>query len=772
METAEASEFFCQKCGRIKKRCICKKGIRREKNLRLFREISGESKLKPLFDTDDEIAHYKVFEPYNPMPSLDLGDDLPNELIAALESRGIKKLYSFQKRAIDVLRSGKNAVITAPTGFGKTEAFVIPMIERIAKEGGKGIIIYPTKALAADQEIKIRYYGSSAGLEVTRFDGDSAESERRDVFVGRSDIILSNPDMIDYHLRNTESFRRVVRDLKFLAVDELHYYTGVLGTNLYYLVKRLSRFSDFQIASASATISNAEEFATALFDRDFIWIDGEHRKGRMHLVMRCSPNIYSSLREIVRAVPDRKVIVFGNSYKAVETFAWLLNREGIKAAVHKGGLTKDVRSFVENYFRSGKINVVVSTSTLELGVDIGDVDVVVSELVNYPQFQQRVGRAGRMGQESIGVLLMREDDAISNYYREFPEEYFKSENFGYVERYNEEIMKYQILSMVIERPLQIKELDEKQREILKLILLNGFAQEFDGVILPTQKGIEIMRNFSMRGIGESIKMIKDGRVIGERVLPVAIKEMFPGSILIHNGERLLCTRLDMDKKEAHFINTTTGYITFPLYTSIPVILDIEDEMAGIVHSCYCSMEITINVFGYVEKDIHTYEKKRVRYLDDPVSYTFKTKGFLFSAPFPESMEYDDYFAGSFHALEHVLIETSDIITGGGSAQMGGISTPEGDIFVYDASFGGSGLSKLLFKRLQKAFKISLEVLEKCSCNRVEGCPRCTYSYQCGNNNTPLNRIGAISIIRKINRGLKRETDVEKYRNVCDFKYFP
>jgi DEAD/DEAH box helicase domain-containing protein len=167
------------------------------------------------------------------------------------------------------------------------------------------------------------------------------------------------------------------------------------------------------------------------------------------------------------------------------------------------------------------------------------------------------------------------------------------------------------------------------------------------------------------------------------------------------------------------------------------------------------------------------EKKRVRYLDEPVSYTFATKGFVFASPFPEPMDYEDFFAGTFHALEHVLIESSDVLTGGGSQQMGGISTPEGDIFVYDATIGGSGLSKLLFKRLGRAFEISYEVLKSCDCNRIDGCPKCTYSYQCGNNNQPLNRIGAIKVLETIlKRAKRRKVEVEKYEEVAEFRYFP
>ncbi len=768
-------DLFCPTCGRLKKRCICKRESTRKKNIKLLLQVSGKKELKPLFDTDDEIVLYKVFQPFNPHPNIPIEElNLPKTLEKALRWRGIEKLYPFQKEAIEELRKGKNVVITAPTGFGKTEAFAIPILERLALDGGKGIIIYPTKALARDQETKLKYYASSLGLEAVRFDGDSSQQERRSVFSGKADIILSNPDMIDYHLRNTPAFRKFVDELRFLAVDELHSYIGLLGSNMYYLVARLSRFSDFQIACASATIANARDFAEELFERKFVHVHGEHRKGVLHFIMRYTPSIYASIKDIAKSIPDKKLLIFGNSYKSVETAAWVLNREGIRAAVHKSGLPKEVRESVEKAFKEGKIKVVVATPTLELGIDIGDVDAVVSELVSYSQFLQRVGRAGRKGQESIGILLLREDDSISTYYKTKPEDYFKDENFSYAEKLNEEVMKYQLLSMCMEMPLFESEIKPEWRNAMEWLKQKGLVVEVDGMYLPSSDAARFLSSFSMRGIGEAVSMIKDERIIGERTLPIALKELFPGSIIIHNGERLRSISLDLVKKEAVLESYTHGSeITDPLYTSLPRITKVEERRSDVVDAAYCSLEITISVYGYIERDMFSREKKRVRYLDEPVSYTFATKGFIFAAPFPEPMDYEDFFAGTFHALEHVLIESSDVLTGGGSQQMGGISTPEGDIFVYDATLGGSGLSKLLFKRLRRAFEISYEVLKNCDCNRIDGCPKCTYSYQCGNNNQPLNRIGAMKVLEIIlSRKKTRSVEVEKYEEVAEFRYFP
>ncbi|MEM0316019.1 MAG: helicase-related protein, partial [Archaeoglobaceae archaeon] len=571
----------------------------------------------------------------------------------------------------------------------------------------------------------------------------------------------------DYHLRNTPAFRELAEELVFIAVDELHTYTGFFGSNMHYLIKRLSRFSDFQIACASATLANAKEFAEELFEKEFVHVHGEHRKSTLNFVMRYCDNIYSAIKEIVSSYPKNKILVFGDSYKFVETINWILRKFGVSSAVHKSGLAKDLRESVERAFRDGKIKVVVSTPTLELGIDIGDVDIVISELVPYSQFLQRVGRAGRRGQESIGILLLRSDDPISAYYKRNPKEYLSNQANAYIEKRNEEVMKYQYLSMVLEKETTADELDPEILDYLRSEkLLRG-----DKVLEVTEKGRKFLEGFSMRGIGERVRILHNGKEIGDRALPIAIKELFPEAVIIHNGKRYRCKEINLDLLYAVVEEDESGEeVTDPLYTSIPKIVKVEEAIDDVVNAIYATFEVKISVHGYVKRGIFK-DRKEVFYLDEPVEYKFRTKGFLFSCPFPDGDGFE-FVAGSFHALEHVLIESSNTLTGGGSREMGGISTAEGDIFVYDATIGGNGLSKLLFRRLKNGFRISHEILKNCDCGRDDGCPKCTYSYRCGNNNKPLSKIGAMEIVEKILSGEKRETDWRKYEKEVELKYFP
>ncbi len=772
-ENLKIGELFCPVCGRLKTRCICKKKTIREENIKLLEKVAGRrTDLLPIFDTDDQIVYYKILNPFNPDPDVPLEKaGIDERSKTALKSKGILKLYKFQDEAIREIKKGKNVVIVAPTGFGKTEAYIIPVLEKIHYEGGKAIVIYPTKALARDQEYKIKYYSFFFGLRAVRFDGDSTESERELVFGDKADIILTNPDMIDYHLRSTPKFRKVAKKVKFIVVDELHSYTGLLGSHLHYIIKRLERFSKFQIICSSATIANPEEFARELFDRNFVLIKAEHRKGKQHFIMIYSRSLYTTIKELVKKLKNKKILIFGNSYKSVETVGWILSKEGLNVAVHKGGLPREVREKVENEFKSGKIKIVVSTPTLELGIDVGDVDVVISELVSYPHFIQRVGRAGRRGQESLGILILREDDMISNYYRKKPLEYFKDKNYGYIEKMNEEVLKYQILSMILEKPLQKSEIKPSWIETIRQLIDEKLVRVLGNRYVATRQALEYVLRCNIRGIGETIKMLSNGKIIGERQLPIALKELFPGSIIIHNKKRWRCHKLDLEEKKAYLVEYPEGLeITQPLYISIPCVNKVREEKEGLVDVLYCDLKIKMVIYGYVERNVFTKEKISVKYLDDQITYEFSTKGLLFSAPTPQNLE-NDRLAGTFHALEHAIIESSDSITGGGSVLLGGISVPNGDIFVYDGVIGGCGLSKLLFKRIEKALKIAYSVLVNCDCGRRDGCPKCTYSYSCGNNNQPLDREGAIEVLRIILEGKNnRKTDAEKYMDELNFEW--
>ncbi|MDH3204555.1 MAG: DUF1998 domain-containing protein, partial [Nitrosopumilus sp.] len=185
----------------------------------------------------------------------------------------------------------------------------------------------------------------------------------------------------------------------------------------------------------------------------------------------------------------------------------------------------------------------------------------------------------------------------------------------------------------------------------------------------------------------------------------------------------------------------------------------EKRKANGIEVAFCKLHIQKKVYGYVNielgQEITQGEKVLLK---SPLEYDFVTKGIVFHAPRPlkiiEKAEDEDYAeASGYHATEHIVIEGSNMITGGVSQDLGGISLgTSGLIFIYDGAIGGSGASKALYDRFEKALERSMFIVKECPCKNEAGCPRCTFSYRCGNNNEFLHKYSALEILRRINQG--------------------
>lgn len=748
--------------------------------------------VKRIFKNPDlDIVHYKHLPQKLPDDEEIPRSLLPKELVNYLHQIGFKKLYTFQIEATKEILAGGNVVIVAPTGIGKTEAFLFPLLTKIWQEnpnpltrrGIKGILIYPTKALARDQLKKIQRYGKTLSITCKAFDGDTPQKEREQIYQYPPELLITNPDMLNYHLANPR-FQSLIKTVNTVVIDEIHTFIGAFGSNLYFILKRLARITraKIQFIGASATIGNAKEFAEKLFDSNVKLISlKEARKASTHLIMAQPVGLsqYTVTAELVDGLirTKRKTLCFQNTHKNAEIVNILLKQRKIKSAVHRAGLTKKYRERVEKEFREGNLDALVATPTLELGIDIGDVDAVVSSIVEVTRFTQRLGRAGRRGQEAVGVLLLRNDDPISTFYTAYPELYFGDVANGYIEPKNEIVSYYQILAAALDKQLEKHEFSNFKDTIRQLMGDNYLKLASDNKlkVINRQRVRQMLRHYSIRGIGDNIAIKNErGEVIGERNMPIAARELHPGAIYLHGGKYYKSLTFEYDPqlstgeavvKEIPAQNKKTTAIRY----AIPEILNILDtKIVFGIEAKYCDLEIIEYVVGYKVENIYNNEALAQKELDPPIEYAYKTKGFVFSVPKPteilkksSKIPEKDILMGSFHAVEHVLIESSSMLTGGGSSELGGISMGDsGVIFVYDGAKGGSGLSKLLYDRLEEAIRRSLVILEKCDCKTIDGCPRCTYSYQCGNNNQPLHKAGAIETFKLTISG--RRTTIGQY----------
>ena len=235
-------------------------------------EMIGESNPEKFLEEilrskKDFISDYKIMKNSEPKMGCKVGDlGLEEEISNFLNELKIKQFYKFQEEAIQEIVFGENIVIEAPTASGKTEAFLIPIIQRIKKESNKdkifAIFVYPTKALARDQFPKIKKFADKIKINVKVFDGDTKIEERREIIETPPEIIITNFDVLHYHLWHQTKFSNLLNSTKILVVDEAHVYSGIFGSNVHYIIKRLKRIckNKLQFVAASATLEDAKTF--------------------------------------------------------------------------------------------------------------------------------------------------------------------------------------------------------------------------------------------------------------------------------------------------------------------------------------------------------------------------------------------------------------------------------------------------------------------------------------------------------------------------------
>ncbi|MDX1441739.1 MAG: DEAD/DEAH box helicase [Nitrosopumilaceae archaeon] len=728
-----------------------------------------------LFTKKDYVSQYKVLK--NPEPKMgskveDFG--LDNEIIRYLKELQIKQFYKFQEEAIEEIIFGENVVIEAPTASGKTEAFVIPVVQKIKNSPEKGnvfaVFVYPTKALSRDQFPKIQNFAQKVGITVKVFDGDTTQIERREILENPPQILVTNFDVIHYHLWHQTKFASLLSTMKILVTDEAHVYSGIFGSNVHYIIKRLKRIcsNKLQFIAASATLEDAKQFCEKLFGVSMKIIQGSGKKGQTDFVM-----LFPSLRnqralmvDLTKRLTEKnhKTMVFNNSHLNSELLAMQAKKQKINIKVHRAGLMANYRKSVEREFKNDSLQAISCTPTLELGIDVGNVDGVISSTIPVNRLIQRIGRAARKGQRGYAFLALG-NDPISQYYKNHPEDYFEDVERTYIDPKNPFVEEFQVLSMACDKPISKHELNE-HRDVIQHHLDEENLLLYNNRIIPNFDKIgQMLNEYSIRGIGKSIDIFLNGKKVGDRILPIALEELHKDAIYFLAGMRYKVKEFGYPEKnyaKLEKIPKDYPYFTKALTEEWPTIETIyERRNVYGMEVAFCKLHIKKQVYGYVNIELgqEVTQGEKVL-LEEPLEYDFVTKGIVFHAPRPleeiHKVEDEDYTeASGYHATEHVVIEGSNMITGGVSQDLGGISLgTSGLIFIYDGAIGGNGASRALYDRLEKALNRSMYIIKECPCQNESGCPRCTFSYRCGNNNEFLHKHSSLEILQRINSGEK------------------
>jgi DEAD/DEAH box helicase domain-containing protein len=364
-----------------------------------------------------------------------LPEQLSTPIRNALSARGIRELYSHQLDAFEHASAGRDVVIATPTASGKSLCYNLPVMHALSGDAeARAIYLFPTKALSRDQETALRGLMRDAGLShgAITYDGDTPGDARR-AARQRSGVLITNPDMLHAGiLPHHTSWARLFANLRYVVIDELHYYRGVFGSHLSNLMRRLQRIARFHGSDpvfllSSATIGNPREHASRIVGRDVQLIEESGAPVGPRRVMAYNPPVVnqelgirqSYIKAAVRMTTDLvrsgvTTLVFGQSRNNVEVMLKYLRerlaRDKIppeRVAAYRGGYLPELRRSIEGSLRDGELSCVVATNALELGIDIGALDAVVC--AGYPGtlagLWQRFGRGGRRGGESLSLLI-------------------------------------------------------------------------------------------------------------------------------------------------------------------------------------------------------------------------------------------------------------------------------------------------------------------------------------------------------------------------------
>ncbi|MFQ5527382.1 MAG: DEAD/DEAH box helicase [Thermoanaerobaculia bacterium] len=705
---------------------------------------------------------------------------LPLELEAALASRGVPELWRHQTEGLRGVRCGHDVLITTPTASGKSLVFHLPVLEEaVLGLPGKALFLYPLKALGQDQRAKLEALAAAAGLPndgslAAIYDGDTPERERARIKRKFPRVVISNPDMLHLGILGSwGSWEPFLKDLKWIVLDELHTYRGIFGSHFHHVLQRLIRLcrangANPSIVASSATAANADEFARTLAGRGFDWIreSGAPREARHFLLFRPDASPYTlSLQLLQRFLKEGlKTIVFTKARRVTELlYSWLRQQDRMQAdrvASYRSGFLPEERRRIEHDLASGVLDGVISTSALEMGVDIGGLDACI--LVGYPgsvmATWQRSGRVGRGDRESITAMVAL-PDALDQYFLEHPQE-FLGQPFErlIVDPVNEPVSRAHLICAAAEKPLakasDAPYLEPHAATVGDLLREGHLVEEKAGEELAARVS-RPHGNVSLRGGGATSAILdKTGRTIGTVDGVRVLHECHPGAIYLHWGRQFLVRELDLDASKVHAEQVSVDYYTTPLTEKNTAILEVLSERRDDhLQAFLARVRVTERVTGFERRRIFGQEPlDRHELTLPPVSY--ETVALVWIAPreIEEALRGNEHhFMGALHASEHAAISLMPLLALCDRNDIGGISIPlhpqlrTGAVFIYDGHPGGVGIAERAFNELPELLARVISLLESCDCE--SGCPSCVQSPKCGNGNRPLDKDGAARFLR-------------------------
>ena len=759
--------------------------------------------LKKHPDFGDKFVFYKHTPEQNPNfnGKISLNPIIEN----VLHDSGYKQLFSHQTEAVNQWFLGNNIIVSTPTASGKTLIFNVVMLEEILRNpSAKALYLFPLKALEHDQLKVLKRWMTTAEKYIKRsingaiYDGDTPSIERKKIKADLPDVLFTNPDMLHrgilaYHDGWCDFFKK----LKLIVVDELHVYRGILGSHINQIFRRLNRLCSYYGSSPrfimlSATLGNPQEFAETLINKSVkaVSVSGAPASGQNFLLL--NPEIgnsanFSAAKLMAHTVKSGfRTIAFAQSRKVAELISiWISDihpelREKIRP--YRAGFLPSERRRIEKDLVSGKLMGVVSTSALELGIDIGLLDVCI--LVGYPgtimKTWQRGGRVGRSGRESL-VIMVAKPDALDQYFVKHPEDIFeRSFEAAVLDPENSIITEAHIPCAASEIPVSKNDvcfwgknfydrIHNLEKKNLLLRSADGLDEWYPSSLRP-HLGVNIRPSGEIFTVFETETGQAIGTVSGNRVF----KECHEGAIYLHNGERYTVNKLFIEKRDIVVNKIKSEYFTRVFSKKETEILEIKRSRSEV---CFTIKEgllkVTEKITGYEKRRLPGNENIGEFPLELP-DRVFETTGFWIEIePYITRMVEAEQlnFMGGIHAIEHGIIGMFPLFVLCDRDDMGGISYPlypqinKSAIFIYDGYEGGVGLASRGFDMIMELLSKTKQCISECECEG--GCPSCIHSPKCGNGNKPLDKKAAILIMNALLEGTASEKISHEISYIAD-----
>ncbi|MCL2281617.1 MAG: DEAD/DEAH box helicase [Dehalococcoidia bacterium] len=696
-------------------------------------------------------------------------------------------LYTHQTQAINLIRTGKNVVVSTSSASGKSMCYNLPVMQTALDDRRAcAIYLFPAKALAQDQLDKIKHLFSPCVLcadEFDTFDGDTP-SHARHAIRSHARLILTNPDMLHVSmLPNHNSWARFWRNLRYVVVDEAHAYRGVFGSHVALVLRRLRRLCDAygsspQFILCSATIDNPAEHATNLTGLPFTLVDDDGSpKGGKDFIFWNPPlvdSVTGKRRSANAEAADLssqlisegiRSICFARTRRLSELLANYIRDRLIDVApdyasrvkTYRAGYLADVRRQIERELACGELIGVVATNAMELGIDIGDLDATV--LTGYPgtisSTWQQAGRSGRRDTRSFSFLIGL-DNPLDQYLMRQPHFFFEH-NFenALVNPANHYILCAHLLCAAWElalTPQDAQYFGEVMRSKVMALAAQGLLKErrgrfFLSTALSYPAGDVNIRTAS----GDHFSLIdaRNGKLLETLELSHAFMQAHLGAVYLHQGESYKVTEFDLSGKVIKAEPCANNYYTVAKdLTDVRILSTHKEKAFGTLKVYLGEVKVSMDVVSYKKKKHFTEEALGEEPLSLPTQ-CFSTVALWFDLPHEavnnitaEGLD----FLGGIHGMEHAAIGLLPLFAMCDRNDIGGLSTPlhpdtgKPQIFIYDAYPGGVGIAEKGFEIIRELWQATRAAIAECPC--YDGCPSCIQSPKCGNNNKPLDKQAA------------------------------